>query len=585
MFPAPAVAVAAVSLLAALPAVSGASTAVGDGERAPVSVAGVDPPADGRGGFVPGELLVRFEPRVPAPAEDAALDEVGADVEEQLPLPGLERVEIPPGVGVAQAAERLEREPGIRYAEPNFILRRSAVPDDTAFGALWGLRNTGQTVQGMRGTPGADVHAASAWDLTTGKRRVTVAVADDGVAANHPDLGANVRSALARDFVDGDRNASPTGSTDYHGTHVAGVIGAVGDNARGITGVAWNVGIVPLRIFNRNGTTTSARVVSAIAYADRRGLDVFNGSFGGTQRSRAARQALGRARDTVFVIAAGNFGLNNDRRPDYPCSYPMRHIICVAASDQRDRLASFSNFGRESVDLAAPGVNVLSTVPKGKFLASLVDGFDEPLGARWTRGGTGARWGRQPRYGDMALTDSPGGQYENNSNSFAQSRPIDLTARRRCGLIYRADLRTEPGNDVLTVEASRDGVTWQELARHSGRREVFGFENLPRAYHGDSSVYIRFRLRTDSSIRDDGVYIGEVGVDCETTRASYAFLEGTSFAAPHVAGAAALVLSRYPRATPLGVRRRLLRSVDPLAAGGGKVATGGRLDAAEALAP
>lgn len=543
---------------------------------------GTAPP---RPAFVPGELLVRFEPGVRAAAAAGVRAEEGLTVAEELPMPGLQLVELPPDVTVQEAAARLERAPAVRYAEPNFRHTRSAVPNDPRFGLLWGLQNTGQVVRGTVGAPGADVRAVSAWDVQRGRRVVRVAVADDGVALAHPDLGANVLTNLDRDFVDGDANASPPGSTDFHGTHVAGVVGAVGDNARGVTGVSQRVGLVPLRIFDIFGETTSERIVRAYEYARRRGIDILNASFGSRLFSKAQRDAIRRANGTLFVAAAGNFGSNNDRRRDFPCSYPMRNIVCVAATDQRDRLASFSNFGPTSVDLAAPGTNVLSTLPARKFVADMDEGFEEPLATRWARGGPGISWGRERVSGDLNLTDSPGGRYENNTNSFAQSFPLDLRDRRRCGLRYEGTVRTEPRNDRFLIEASRNGTAWRTLATYSGRRIVFGFDQLPRAFHGSPAVQVRFRLRTDDSVRADGVHLAFAILECETTRATYGLLDGTSFAAPHVAGAAALVKAQFPAATPTRVRNRILRSVDARPGLAGRVATGGRLNVERALLP
>lgn len=535
--------------------------------------------------FVPGELLVRFEPGVGAATASAVLEEAGLEAEEELPVPDLELVELSPGTAVRDAAAELERRRAVRYAEPNFRLTRSAAPNDPRFGLLWGLENTGQVVRGVAGRPGADVAAVPAWDVETGRRAVRVAVADDGVAISHPDLRANVLTALDRDFVDADGNASPPGSTDFHGTHVAGVIGAVGNNGRGVTGVSRRVGLVPLRIFDSFGRTTTARIVKAYAYARRRGIDVLNASFGSPRFSAAHRDAIRRASGTLFAVAAGNVGTNNDRNRDFPCSYPMRNIICAAATDQRDRLASFSNFGSTSVDLAAPGVNVLSALPARKFTPAMDEDFEEPLGLRWTVGGPGLKWGRERVSGDFNLSDSPDGRYLNNTNSFARSFPLDLRDRRRCGLRYEGTVRTEAGRDRLHVEASRDGGVWRTLSSHSGRRPLFGFDELPRAFNGEPAARVRFRLRTDGSVRGDGVGIRFAVVECETTRATYGFLDGTSFSAPHVAGAAALVKARFPTATPTQVRRRILRNVDPVPTLRNRVATGGRLNAQRALQP
>jgi subtilisin family serine protease len=545
----------------------------------PVAPGPAQPAADAPR-FVPGELLVRVAPGDRAASAETLEDEAGTEVEQRLPLPGLKLVSLPPGDSVPETARELEALPGVRYAEPNFIYGRSSLPNDPELSRMWGLENSGQRVRGTRGTVDADIDAPAAWDVTTGDPAVRVGVADDGVAP-HPDLVGNLLPG--RDFVDLDADATPAGRTDFHGTHVAGTIGAVGDNGIGGAGVSQDVGIVPLRIFDEAGQTTAARIVSAFSYAGAQGLDVVNASFGGMLASRAERDAVRGASGTLLVVAAGNYRNNHDRSPDFPCAFGSPNIVCVAATDQRDRLARFSNFGRETVDLAAPGVDVLSTVPRDSLLNDFGDGFDDPLGTRWTLGGRGLEWGRERRFHDASLTDSPDEPYRNRSDSWARSAAIDLTARKRCSLIYWGDVRTERGSDYLVAEVSGDRRDWVRLERHSGHRSISGIERLPEELQGDESVYVRFRLDSDRSGRDEGIWLNTVFLECLATEDTYGYLDGTSMAAPHVSGAAALILAAHPSADVAEIRRRLLDTVDPLPSLDGRVATGGRLNVARAV--
>jgi len=307
--------------------------------------------------FVPGEVLVRFETGAGPAARATAFGAVDAGARERLSLRGAWRVELD-GTGVHKAVAELEDEPDVRYAEPNFIYRPLAAPNDPSFGLQWALNNTGQPVNGTFGAADADIDAVQAWDRGIGSGSVQVAIVDLGVAYTHPDLLPNIAIG-GRDFHDDDNDPAP-GSSD-HGTAVAGVAGAQGNNARGISGVSREVGLLPLRVGDTN--LDVADVAEAFDYARTRGAKVVNLSAGGPNASQTALDAINAAPNTLFVFAAGNDGANNDNpaTPQYPCNYNRPNVVCVAATNQRDARASFSNVGPSTVDLAAPGVNLLTT--------------------------------------------------------------------------------------------------------------------------------------------------------------------------------------------------------------------------------
>lgn len=327
--------------------------------------------------FVAGEVLVRFKPGATATARSRARAELGANVEDSLPVRGLQLLELPPGAPVEAAASELEGDPNVLYAEPNRYRRLRALPNDPLLPRLWGLDNAGQAFPVLAGqasgTPDADIDAPEAWDVTTGSPLVTVAIGDSGVAGDHPDLAPNM-DPRGVDFVDGDGDpADPVG----HGTRVAGVIGARGNDGGGITGVNWNVRLLALRIGGDAGLT-SAAAVQSFALAAARGARVYNGSFGDSVATRAEIDAIDAAAGVLFVFAADNGGASSDLVGDYPCAYPSPNILCVTASDPYDRLAPFSNYGRTSVDLAAPGESVWSTIPGGGHLVSDGTSFATP---------------------------------------------------------------------------------------------------------------------------------------------------------------------------------------------------------------
>ncbi len=347
--------VAFAALLSAGGAASGAPP-----ERLPAQAPA--PPA-----YVPGELLVRFRPGTAASARAAVNSGMRASVLRTLPVPGAQLVKLPAGQTVAAAVQAYQKNPNVLYAEPNSISYLAATPNDPAFDPnQWGLYNHGQTVQGTTGTAGADINARAAWDTTTGSSAVKVGIVDSGIDYGHPDLAANIDTADSHNFP---ANSSDASDDQGHGTFVAGVIGAVGNNGAGVAGVNWNVSLVALKacLFDPNSTQTppetctAADQAAAYTYAATHGIKVVNSSLSGQTFSQTVYDAITNAPGTLFVFAAGNQATSNDSKPRYPCNYTAPNTICVAASDQNDKLAAFSDYGPNTVDLAAPGVNIYST--------------------------------------------------------------------------------------------------------------------------------------------------------------------------------------------------------------------------------
>jgi len=284
----------------------------------------------------------------------------------------------------------LRNNPNIEYAEPNYIVQASLVPNDPNFNLLYGLNNAGQT----GGAIDADIDAPESWDIQKGSSNVVVAVIDTGVDYAHEDLAANIWTntneipnngidddnngyiddVIGWDFVNHDNNPID----DYgHGTHVSGTVGAVGNNGKGVVGVNWNIKIMPLKFLDSQGSGTIADAVLAIQYATLMGADIMSNSWGGGGYSQALKDAISAANDAgiLFVAAAGNSNNNNDINPNYPSNYDVPNVIAVAATDHNDLKASFSNYGPATVDLGAPGVSVYSTVPNGSCLLCNPSGY------------------------------------------------------------------------------------------------------------------------------------------------------------------------------------------------------------------
>ena len=331
--------------------------------------------ADDNPDAVPGQLVVGFDPNASPKQQQKAVDKAGGTIENRIDSIGGAVVSVDPA-DTAAVAEELSHQRAVDYVEPNYVMHATRLPNDRGFGEQWGLRNVGQ----YGGTPGADVHATDAWNATTGAG-VIVAVVDTGVDYNHPDLAANmwtnpsdppngvdddgdgfVDDVHGADFINGDSNPDDDAG---HGTHVAGIIGAKGNNGLGVTGVNWDAKIMALKFLDANGAGNTADAANAIDYAVNHGARVINASWGGPAFSQALFQAVKRAGDkgVLFVAAAGNDGQNADVSPDYPAAFDLPNVISVAASDRNDKLLDFSNYGPHSVDLAAPGDDIYSTVP------------------------------------------------------------------------------------------------------------------------------------------------------------------------------------------------------------------------------
>ena len=358
---------------------------------------------------VPGELIVKV--RHNGPMTLAAKKEILASRVRQtlgknqvLAVDGFQtdaslfKVKIKDDAALSMMIQSFENESSVEYAEPNFIYRASLdssepvsnLPNDPELAKLWGIQNSGQAdAAGQVGTVGSDINVVPLWqDGLVGSKNILVAVIDTGIDHTHPDLVDNVftnAGEIPGNGIDDDSNGfiddvhgwnfeakTANAKDDHdHGSHCAGTIGATGDNGKGIVGVNWNVTMLPVKFLSASGSGSLQGAIESINYARMMKVQVMSNSWGGGGYSQALKDAIEASKEAgiVFVAAAGNESNDNDARPTYPASYEVDNIISVAATDNRDTIARFSNYGPGRVHVAAPGVKVYSTTKDGRYAA------------------------------------------------------------------------------------------------------------------------------------------------------------------------------------------------------------------------
>jgi subtilisin family serine protease len=478
----------------------------------------------------------------------------------------------------------LSRDPAVETAEPNYLRWiTSAPPNDAYFTNLWALQNTGQPVNGTIGTASDDIHFVAAWALAQPPptNPPVVAVIDTGVDYRHPDLASNiwintgenptngldndgngyVNDYYGYDFADSLPNPTDSG---FHGTHVAGTIAAVGNNQLGVIGVDYQARIMALRASNDGDTLPDSAVIEAIQYATmmkNRGVNVvvINESFGGGGSSSAESSAMQAAGNTgiIFCVAAGNSATDNDTTPIYPASYRLNNEIVVAATDQNDALASFSDYGATTVDLGAPGVNILSLLPVAPVISP--EATVPPEGtviAAVQQGST--------VYGANELTYS------------GITTGITATVYY-CGLGNPADFPAAVRNNIALIQ--RGTLTFSNKvvnAMTAGARAVIVYNNVSGNFFGTLGGNNNW-IPAVSLSQADGLAL-QTNSPATVVHGLYQYLDGTSMATPHVSGAVAFAAMNFSTETVAQRIQRVLANVDVVPGLSGLVRTGGRLN-------
>ena len=489
----------------------------------------------------------------------------------------------------AQLIAELSRDPAVETAEPNYLRRvATAPPNDAYFADLWALQNTGQSITSpmgpTAGTAGDDIHFIPAWALAQqpGTNRPVVAVIDSGVDYRHPDLASNIWINTAENPTNGLDNDGDGYVNDYygydfadnlpdpidsgfHGTHVAGTIAAVGNNAMGVIGVGSQAKIMCLRASSDGETLPDSAIIQAIQYATMmkgRGVDVvaINESFGGTGSNSTERAAMVSAGNAgiIFCVAAGNSSSDNDTTLEYPADYRLGNMIVVAATDQNDALAaSFSNYGTNTVDIGAPGVNILSLLPVAPAISP--ESTVPPEGTV------------------IASVQQGSTAYSANELTYSGITTGITATVYNCGLGNPADFPAAVSGNIALIQ--RGTLTFSNKvlnAMAAGAKAAIIYNNVDGNFLGQLSGTNGW-IPAVSLSQADGLAL-QTNAPATVVHGLYQYLDGTSMATPHVAGAVAFAALNFPNETVTQRVQRILTNADALAGLQGLVHNSRRLN-------
>ena len=449
------------------------------------------------GAFRPDRILVKPKPGE-APAKLASWhDKHHAKVLRRFPQLGdAEVVQLPPGADVPATLARYQASGLVECAEPDYYVHAHVAPNDPFYadGSLWGLDNTGQN----GGLPDADIDAPEGWDTLNSSTNIIVAVIDSGVRYTHEDLAANMwrnPGEVAGNNADDDHNGirddvyginAITDSGDPnddngHGTHIAGIIGPVGNNGRGLVGVAWRVQIMALKFMDPAGNGSMSDAIQCLDYARAKGAKVINASWGSTNASTLLNSAIDRARQAgiIFVASSGNEGLSNDVQPSYPANSAYDNIVAVTATTRIDSFYPFGNYGATSVDLAAPGSAIVSTWFTGDNQYATSSGTS--MAAAYVSGALALVRARFPdatyrQLIDRVLTNTTplvsladkcatGGRL-NLAKALGPATLPNFTKESFVGTQFELRLHGEPGR-TYAVEATTNFLQWARIATNT----------------------------------------------------------------------------------------------------------------------
>lgn len=335
---------------------------------------------------LPGQILVKRTPGTPVAVIEQLLSSLGGEVLDFSSAAQIDVIGIDDDAELENAITILRANIGIEFAEPNFTSGLWGPPNDINFPQQWSKDNNGLNAPSGLGHPGADLNMVAAWDKQATATGVLIAVIDDSLDTTHADLVENVVTTgrcfdspnSSRPCANGPNDPNPVDSGDFHGTLVAGSVAARGNNTIGVAGVVWETNLLPLKV-----DLSYYAIVNAIDEAIAQGADIINMSFGGPAKSQSLSEAIERAElaGILILASAGNADASNDTAAHYPSDEPQANVLSVAATDSRDRIANFSQWGASSVHIAAPGERILTTANGDAYASVSGTSFSAPHAA------------------------------------------------------------------------------------------------------------------------------------------------------------------------------------------------------------
>ncbi len=548
--------------------------------------------------YVEGEVLVKFKEGVPAMSQARKAGAFGGRTLKRIGRRGeIMHIRLRDAQRVEDAVAEYMQDPDVEFAQPNYLYRAMiTMPDDPEYEHLWGLKNGGQEITPSSyqtnnpGTNGCDMDLEQVWDQIHDCSSIVVAVVDTGINYDHVDLVANM--------WDGSTVGHPNHGYDYesndddpmdlngHGTHVAGTIGAVGDNGTGTVGVCWAVKLMAVRVLDAAGSGTTVNVANGINFAVDHGARIINLSLSGPSKDQTLYNALSYAKDhdVLAVVVAGNESENNDQVVSYPCNFNLDNIICVAALDQSYNLADFSNYGKKSVDVGAPGTNIMSEWAGA--VDEITDDFNSGGVLDWRRNDTNwdYNW-----LGLHTLTNPYNFNYSNKYSTYLYSsvyKSFTMNGNEDSMVLdFWAWVETEYRYDTFGIYKSSviadpcSSGSPVDILTGSTLGDYYPFSyDLSLAKKATCSI--GFLLRSDSSITRRGISIAELKIKTLTLNTiTYDTVDGTSMAVPHVSGLAALLLAYNPSYTYKDAAAAIKYGGDAISSLEGKTTTGKAVDA------
>ncbi|MGB4269628.1 MAG: S8 family serine peptidase [Spirochaetota bacterium] len=528
--------------------------------------------------WVDDEIIIKFKDSVSTTRAHTILSSVSKKTE-KLHTRQIYKVKLD-NTTVEAALQKYKNDPNVEYVQPNYIYVLMATPDDPGFYMQWGLKNTGQKVEGTYttnnpGCTGCDIRVEDVWGVSTDCSTVTIAVLDTGVNYIHEDLKNNMWDGRSNGFTKHGYNFVELSDDpmDYHGhgTHVAAIASAQGNNGVGISGVCWKGSIMAVKVLSDEGYGRTSAIVRGIYFAVDNGAKVINMSLGGGAFDYVFYDAVlyAKSKNVLVVAAAGNDGVAlYSKSSMYPCMYGMYaadNVICVGALDQTETLASFTNYSKKDniVHIYAPGVNILSAITSTRTVpitGNLINEANlQKTDNNWAiHNSLGYTVASNPANFDFTTSYKP-----NLYNSHLYTT-VDCTGYNRVSLLYEAYIDTESAYDVFRVKyiAGQTIQNFNEvpvLFSISGKNNSFKVYNHHLKSCSNSLCTIAFQLETDSIVHYTGVALKYAAI-CNLAPVDnlYHVWHGTSMATPFVSGAAALVWAINPGFDYAKVKEKLL---------------------------